>query len=112
VARLSAGAFYPRPEVDSAVVRLDVRAQPAVDVPDADAFFRVVRAGFSQKRKQLRNALSAGLGLSGEAIEAVLRQADIDPKRRAETLTLEEWGKLARGWPTRELDLRSANTKT
>lgn len=98
VARLSAGAFYPQPEVDSAVVRLDVRARPAVDVPETDAFFRVVKAGFSQKRKQLRNALGAGLGLSSEAIEALLAQAGIDPKRRAETLTLDEWGKLAHAW--------------
>lgn len=98
VARISAGAFYPQPEVDSAVVRLDVRARPAVDVPDTETFFRIVRAGFGQKRKQLRNALSAGLGLSGKAAEALLAQAGIDPRRRAETLTLDEWGKLARVW--------------
>lgn len=96
VARLSAGAFYPRPEVDSAVARLDVHAQPKLDVPDVDTFFRVVKAGFSQKRKQLRNALSAGLSLSSDAVEALLARAGIDPKRRAETLTLEEWAQLAR----------------
>ncbi len=94
VARLSAGAFYPRPEVDSAVVRLDVRPGPAVEVPDVDAFFRVVKAGFGQRRKQLRNALSAGLGLPTEAVTALLAQAGIDPRRRAETLALEEWGEL------------------
>jgi len=94
VARLSAGAFYPRPEVDSAVVRLEVRPGPAVEVPDVDTFFRVVKAGFGQKRKQLRNALSAGLGLPTEAVTALLAQAGIDPTRRAETLALEEWGEL------------------
>lgn len=98
VARIPAGAFYPQPEVDSAVVRLDVCARPAVDVPDTEMFFRVVKAGFGQKRKQLRNALSAGLALSSEAAAALLERAGIDPKRRAETLTLDEWGRLAHAW--------------
>jgi 16S rRNA (adenine1518-N6/adenine1519-N6)-dimethyltransferase len=96
VARIPAGAFYPRPDVDSAVVRLDVRSEPAVTVGDVDAFFRVVKAGFSQKRKQLRNSLSAGLPIDNDSVEAALTQAGIDPKRRAETLTMEEWGRLAR----------------
>jgi 16S rRNA (adenine1518-N6/adenine1519-N6)-dimethyltransferase len=95
VARLPAGAFYPRPEVDSAVVRLDVLPQPSVAVDDVRKFFRVVKAGFSQKRKQLRNALSGGLRLAPRETEALLRQAGVDPTRRAETLTLEEWGALA-----------------
>lgn len=93
-ARISAGAFYPRPDVDSAVVRLDVRPAPAVAVEDVNHFFRVVKAGFSQKRKQLRNALSGGLRLDNKAVDDVLAQAGIDPKRRAETLTLDEWGAL------------------
>ncbi len=93
-ARLSAGAFYPRPEVDSAVVRLDVRPQPSVAVEEVEAFFRVVKAGFSQKRKQLRNALSGGLQMENEAVDDALARAGIDPKRRAETLTLEEWDLL------------------
>jgi 16S rRNA (adenine1518-N6/adenine1519-N6)-dimethyltransferase len=95
VARLPAGAFYPRPEVDSAVIRLDVRPQSAVPVADVDGFFRVVRAGFSQKRKQLRNALGGGLRLSSAQADALLAQADVDGQRRAETLALEEWGALA-----------------
>jgi 16S rRNA (adenine1518-N6/adenine1519-N6)-dimethyltransferase len=95
VARLPAGAFYPRPEVDSAVVRLDVLPQPAVAVTDVRRFFRVVKAGFSQKRKQLRNALSGGLRLEPRAAEALLTRAGVDPARRAQTLTLEEWGRLA-----------------
>jgi 16S rRNA (adenine1518-N6/adenine1519-N6)-dimethyltransferase len=94
VAKISAGAFYPRPEVDSAVVRLEVHGQPAVNVSSADEFFRMVKAGFSQKRKQLRNSLSAGLSLPAEQVEAWLTRANIDPKRRAETLSLEEWGAL------------------
>jgi 16S rRNA (adenine1518-N6/adenine1519-N6)-dimethyltransferase len=95
VARIPAGAFHPRPEVDSAVVRLEVRAQPAVPVRDVDEFFRVVKAGFSQKRKQLRNSLASGLGMEAARADALLTQAGVDPKRRAETLTLTEWGKIA-----------------
>ncbi|MEB2288318.1 MAG: 16S rRNA (adenine(1518)-N(6)/adenine(1519)-N(6))-dimethyltransferase RsmA [Anaerolineae bacterium] len=94
--RLSAGAFWPRPDVDSAVVRIDVYERPPVDVPDEKLFFRVVRAGFGQKRKQLRNAISAGLGLDKAAADALLWAAGIDPQRRAETLSLEEWAALAR----------------
>jgi 16S rRNA (adenine1518-N6/adenine1519-N6)-dimethyltransferase len=92
VARIPAGAFYPRPEVESAIVRLEVRDQPAVPVSDVAEFFRVVKAGFGQKRKQLRNSLAAGLGMEAARVDALLAQAGIDPKRRAETLTLVEWG--------------------
>lgn len=95
IARLPAGAFYPRPEVDSAVLRLDVLPQPAVPVADVDAFFRVVKAGFSQKRKQLRNALAGGLRLPPAEADALLSRAGLAPQRRAETLTLAEWGALA-----------------
>ncbi len=94
--RIPAGAFYPRPEIDSAVVRLEVLPQPAVEAPDHEHFFRVIKAGFSQKRKQIRNALSGGLQLAPSVVEDYLARARIDPKRRAETLTLEEWGTLAR----------------
>ncbi len=95
VDRIPAGAFYPAPKVDSAVVRLRRRPQPAVPVEDVAFFFRVVRAGFAQRRKQLRNALSAGLGRPSAAVAAALQAAGIDPRRRAETLTLEEWAQLA-----------------
>ena len=113
VARIPAGAFYPPPKVDSAVVRIDVRDEPAVALgagpasPEGDLceasgtrlnvadFFRVVRAGFGHKRKTLRNALSAGLGLTPTQAEEALVQAGIDPRRRAETLSLQEWAELA-----------------
>jgi 16S rRNA (adenine1518-N6/adenine1519-N6)-dimethyltransferase len=91
-----AAAFHPRPKVDSAVLRLDIRPQPAVADVVPEAFFRIVRAGFSQKRKQLLNTLSAGLHLPKPEAAAALNAADIDPKRRAETLSLEEWGALTR----------------
>jgi 16S rRNA (adenine1518-N6/adenine1519-N6)-dimethyltransferase len=96
VARIPAGAFYPPPEVDSAVLKLEVLTQPAVAVADPDRFFQVVKAGFSQKRKQLRNSLSAGLHWESRRADELLLRAGIDPRRRAETLTLEEWGALTR----------------
>jgi 16S rRNA (adenine1518-N6/adenine1519-N6)-dimethyltransferase len=72
-----------------------VRPLWAVDVKDRELFFRVVKAGFSQKRKQLRNALGAGLHLEGGQVDAWMTRAGVDPKRRAETLLLEEWGALS-----------------
>ncbi len=97
-AKLAAGAFYPRPDVDSAVIRLDVRPTPAVAVPEVEGFFRVVKAGFSQKRKQLRNSLAGGLQLDNTQADALLTGAGIDPQRRAETLTLPEWAAVATAW--------------
>ncbi len=96
VQRIPAGAFHPRPKVDSAVVRLDIHPQPIVPDVDPAWFFTVVRAGFSQKRKQLLNSLSAGMGRPKYAIETALHTAGIDPKRRAQTLSLDEWGALCR----------------
>ncbi len=96
VGKIPAGAFYPVPKVDSAVVRLDRRSAPVAEDVRAEAFFEVARAGFSQPRKQLRNSLAAGLAISPQAAEERLAQAGIDPRRRAETLTLAEWAKLAR----------------
>lgn len=97
VGKIPAGAFYPAPKVDSAVVRLDRRATPVADDVGAGAFFEVARAGFSQPRKQLRNSLAAGMGMTPGEVEAWLARAGIDPKRRAETLTLGEWAAVARG---------------
>jgi 16S rRNA (adenine1518-N6/adenine1519-N6)-dimethyltransferase len=91
---LKPAAFWPRPDVESAVVRIDVYGAPPVDVPGESGFFRVVRAGFGQKRKQLRNALSAGLHLDKRQIDDLLTASGIDPTRRAETLSLSEWAAL------------------
>lgn len=83
--------FLPRPKVDSAVVRIEWRPEPAVEVPDPAHFERTVRTGFGQRRKTLRNALRASFDA-----EAVGRAEDaIDLRRRAETLNLEEWAALA-----------------
>ncbi len=95
VQRIPAGAFYPAPDVDSAVVRIDLPDQPRVRVKDVDLFFKVAKAGFGQKRKQLHNSLAAGLPIKHEQTMQALSEVGIDPKRRAETLTLEEWGRLS-----------------
>ena len=89
-------SFRPPPKVESAVLRLDVRDRPAVDVDDVDAFFRFLRAGFSAPRKQLRNALSHALGLDPSTVEEALRRAGVDPSLRAQALSLEQWAALHR----------------
>jgi 16S rRNA (adenine1518-N6/adenine1519-N6)-dimethyltransferase len=94
VRKLPPGAFTPPPKVHSAVLRLDVRPDPLV--PDAlrPSFFRVARAGFSQKRKTLRNSLAAGLRLSPGRVEEALLQAGLSPKARAQELSISQWVRL------------------
>ncbi len=105
VMRLKRGAFYPPPAVESAVVRIDGYREPPVEVSDVALFFRVVRAGFGQKRKQLRNALAAGLGLRPREVAARLERAGIPPAARAESLDLESWGRVVRSlFPRRECE--------
>ena len=91
-------AFRPPPKVASAVVRLDLRPEPAVTVDDADRFFDLARAGFSAPRKQLRNSLARGLNRPGNAVDQLLAAAGIDGRRRAETLSLEEWAAVYGAW--------------
>ena len=97
VARIPARAFYPAPKVNSAVVRVDLYENPPVAVAAVDRFFEVVRAGFGQKRKQLRNALARGLSLPVGTVVEALHRAGVDEKRRAQTLSLEEWARVTRG---------------
>ena len=86
-------AFRPTPGVASAVVRIDLYPEPAA--PEVgEGFFRLVRAGFSAPRKQIRNSLSLGLQASPGAVDAMLLAASIEPRRRAQTVTIEEWGRL------------------
>ncbi|MGD8398458.1 MAG: rRNA adenine N-6-methyltransferase family protein, partial [Anaerolineae bacterium] len=99
VARIPAGAFYPRPDVDSAVLRVEAAAGPTVDLGgavDEAEFFRIVRAGFAQKRKKLRNSLSAGLALPTAQVEGCLEAAGVAPRRRPQTLSMGEWAAVAR----------------
>jgi len=95
VSYVPARCFYPAPEVDSAILRVSVYHKPAVDV-DEESFFRLVRAGFTASRKQIANSLSQGLGLPKAEVLPLLEEAGMDSRRRAETLTLEEWAGLWR----------------
>lgn len=90
-----ANLFTPPPKVDSQVIILRTRDAPLVAMDDEKQFFRVVKAGFSAKRKKLRSSLSGGLGISKQEVEIVLQKADISPDVRAQDLTLNEWKKLA-----------------
>ena len=89
-------AFTPAPRVDSALVRLDVRERPAVDVEDLPAFFRFVESIFQGRRKQLGGTLGRISGIGSTAAGARLRETGIDPARRPQTLGLAEWEALYR----------------
>ena len=95
VERVPAAAFEPAPEVDSAILRLRRRAVPVVAVgPGREPFYRIVQAGFRQRRKQLHNAFGRELPVAREALDAALAACRIDGERRAQTLSLEEWACL------------------
>lgn len=93
-ARIPASAFFPAPKVDSAVLAVDIYSSPRIKEELLDTFFKLIKAGFSQKRKTLRNSLSAGLHISTVDAAELLTQANIDPQRRAESLDLSEWSEL------------------
>jgi 16S rRNA (adenine1518-N6/adenine1519-N6)-dimethyltransferase len=96
VANVPAASFFPAPEVDSAVVKIDVYRRPPVAVDDVEGFFKLVRAGFTAARKQIANSLAQGLGLPKQEVLGLLAKAGIESQRRAETFTLEEWANLWR----------------
>ncbi len=91
---IPAGSFFPAPDVDSAVLRIRLHPEPLIPSSQLDLFFKLAHAGFGQKRKTLRNSLSAGLSLPANEVEARLLEADIEPSRRAETLSMAEWARL------------------
>jgi 16S rRNA (adenine1518-N6/adenine1519-N6)-dimethyltransferase len=93
--RVSPGAFRPPPKVDSAVVHLRVLPDFRVPIADERAFRAVVRSAFAQRRKTLGNALAGGLGIPAEVVRQASQTVDIDPGRRAETLTILEFARLA-----------------
>jgi len=96
VARVAAAAFEPAPDVDSAVLRLRRRDEPVVPAGDGrEPFYRVVQAGFRQRRKQVHNGLTRELPLDRAVVEAALDACGIDPERRPQTLTVAEWACLA-----------------
>lgn len=94
LSKIPAGAFYPAPKVDSAIIRIEPYPDPIIPAGTLPSFFRLARAGFSQKRKTLRNSLAAGLHQDKSSVEKLLADAGINPMRRAETLNLNEWAAL------------------
>lgn len=94
--KVGRGSFMPSPNVDSAVIRLDVK--PAADIPAEEErlLFRIIRASFSQRRKQIANPLSGELHISKAELSALMEGCGIKPTARAEELTLEDFGRLAK----------------
>lgn len=88
-------SFVPQPKVDSIVIRLDKLDKPRVQVKDKELFFKIVRQSFNMRRKTLRNAVKSMKIIDGEEMEKVFENANIDPKRRGETLSLQEFANLA-----------------
>ena len=99
---VSRGSFLPAPEVDSAVIRLDLHPTPPVAVADEATLFRVIRGAFGQRRKTVRNTLSAALELPKEETRTLLEQAGVPATARAEALTLEQFAAIAGGVWSRE----------
>ena len=88
------GSFYPAPKVTSAVVRMEIRPQPAVQVEDEEGYFALVRAAFGQRRKTAANAIAGGLGMPKDAVTAAIEAAGFDARIRPEALTLEDFAKI------------------
>jgi 16S rRNA (adenine1518-N6/adenine1519-N6)-dimethyltransferase len=93
-AHIPADAFFPTPKVDSSVLRIDIYPAPLIPIELLVTFFKLIKAGFGQKRKTLRNSLSSGLHIPAAEAESFLTSTGIDPMRRAETLSIEEWKRL------------------
>jgi 16S rRNA (adenine1518-N6/adenine1519-N6)-dimethyltransferase len=94
VAHVPASAFYPPPKVESAIVRVDLHASPPLSTEARDWFFTLAHAGFAEKRKQIHNSLARHLDVDPEHIQRWLSAAGIDPARRAQTLSVEDWTRL------------------
>lgn len=84
----------PSPNVDSAVIRLDILKNPPIEVSDEKFFFSMVKAAFSQRRKTASNGISAGMGISKPTVIEAIEAADLSPTVRAEALTMEQLGRL------------------
>ena len=95
LSQVSRGSFMPAPDVDSTVIRLDIRKQPTVDVKREEDFFRVVKAAFSQRRKTLSNTLSSGLSMNKTQIAELLERAGVASNLRAEQLSMQQFADIA-----------------
>lgn len=92
---VSRGSFMPAPNVDSAVIKLNVSKEPRISVSDEKLFFKMVKSAFAQRRKTISNSVTSGLGISKDNFKTACENAGISPSSRAEALTLEELGNLA-----------------
>jgi 16S rRNA (adenine1518-N6/adenine1519-N6)-dimethyltransferase len=95
---IPAGAFFPVPKVDSAVVLIKPYQAPLLPDPQRKIYFKLIKAGFQHKRKTIRNSFIRTLGWHPDQVLKLLQETGIDPKRRAETLSLEEWLTLTRSY--------------
>ena len=93
---VSRGSFMPPPNVDSTVIKLQIRPEPAVKVSDEKKFFRMVKAAFAQRRKTAVNSIASGMGLSKTAVAEALQKSGLDVNVRAEKLTMEELALLSK----------------
>ena len=89
-----AGNFFPVPKVDSAILKITLYPEPPVDVTSEKSFFKIVRAGFCARRKQVANSLAQGLDIPKAEVLSLMQKAGVSPQKRPETLTLEEWARL------------------
>ncbi len=96
VGHIPAKAFYPQPQVDSSIIRIQVNQSPAVPQALLATFFQLTRMSFNQRRKQLRNSLSAGMGVGKDIVNEWLKESDIEPHQRPQELDLESWIRLAK----------------
>ncbi|MFO7996869.1 MAG: 16S rRNA (adenine(1518)-N(6)/adenine(1519)-N(6))-dimethyltransferase RsmA [Dehalococcoidia bacterium] len=94
VCYVPAASFYPPPKVESVVLRLDVYSEPPIEISDVASFFDIVMHGFRSPRKQLRNSLAHSLEMPPDQAASLLEKAGIEARRRAETLSMEEWREL------------------
>ncbi len=92
---VSAGSFMPAPKIDSAVIRLNVYSEPPYKLDDSSKFFKVVRAAFAQRRKTVLNSISSSLGLEKQAVNELLLDSGVDPRSRAEKLTMDDFLRIA-----------------
>ena len=96
VSIVPSGSFYPAPKVDSAVLKIEAYDKPLIPDKDMADFLRIVKFGFSQKRKKLNNTLGAGLHIKSAEMAEILRKMDINPDLRPEDLEIADWAKLAK----------------
>jgi 16S rRNA (adenine1518-N6/adenine1519-N6)-dimethyltransferase len=99
-ARIPADAFYPAPKINSAVLTIELYDQPLIPDELLETFFKLAKAGFSQKRKMLHNALAGATGLEKDEVDEMLTSIAIDPKRRAQTISIEEWARMITAYQT------------